>query len=91
MAWSPIRRANAGSFEVAQPGDYATLNSNQLRDGTCFGRFWFLRTSADSNLEAANLVDTTDNMARALWAIAKALHRIANAMDSDGRVDAGGG
>jgi uncharacterized membrane protein len=34
MAWSPIRRANAGSFEVGHPGDYATLNSNQLRDGT---------------------------------------------------------
>jgi hypothetical protein len=34
MAWSPIRRANAGSFEVGHPGDYATPNSNQPRDGT---------------------------------------------------------
>src|SRR6516162_7776730 len=29
MAWSPIRR-----FEVEHPGDYATFNSNQLRDRT---------------------------------------------------------
>jgi transposase len=34
MAWSPVRRFNAGWFEVEHPGDYATLISNQLRDGT---------------------------------------------------------
>jgi len=34
MAWSPLRRANAGWFEVEHPGDYATLNSNQSRYGT---------------------------------------------------------
>jgi hypothetical protein len=34
MAWSPVRRFNAGWFEVDHPGDYATLNSYQLRDGT---------------------------------------------------------
>jgi hypothetical protein len=34
MAWSPVRRFNAGRFEVDHPGDYATLISNQLRDGT---------------------------------------------------------
>ena len=34
MAWSPVRRFNAGCFEVEHPGDYATLNSYQLRDGT---------------------------------------------------------
>jgi len=34
MAWSPVRRFNAGRFEVDHPGDYATLNSHQPRDGT---------------------------------------------------------
>ena len=34
MAWSPVRRANAGCFEVDHPGDYATLTSNHIRDGT---------------------------------------------------------
>jgi hypothetical protein len=34
MAWSPARRSNVGGFEVDHPGDYATLNSNQLTDGT---------------------------------------------------------
>jgi hypothetical protein len=34
MAWSPVQRFNAGWFEVEHPGDYATLNSYQLRDGT---------------------------------------------------------
>jgi hypothetical protein len=34
MAWSPVRRFNAGRFEVEHPGDYATLNSYQPRDGT---------------------------------------------------------
>jgi hypothetical protein len=37
MAWSPVRRFNAGRFEVDHPGDYATLISNQLRDGTVIG------------------------------------------------------
>jgi hypothetical protein len=31
MAWSPVRRFNAGRFD---PGDYDTLNSYQPRDGT---------------------------------------------------------
>src|SRR6266542_947771 len=35
MAWSPVRRFNAGCFEVDHPGDYATLNSYQPRDGIC--------------------------------------------------------
>src|SRR3954447_4354904 len=34
MAWSPARRASAGLVRVGQPGDYATPNSNQPRDGT---------------------------------------------------------
>ena len=34
MAWSPVRRFNAGRFEVGHPGDYATLNSYQPSDGT---------------------------------------------------------
>ena len=34
MAWSPVRRINAGLVWVEAPGDYATLNSNHLRDGT---------------------------------------------------------
>jgi len=34
MAWSPVQRVNAGLVRVEAPGDYATLNSNQLRDGT---------------------------------------------------------
>ena len=34
MAWSPVRRINAGLVRVEAPGDYATLNSYQLRDGT---------------------------------------------------------
>src|SRR6266516_731708 len=34
MAWSPIRRFYAGLFEVEHPGDYATFNSNHLRDST---------------------------------------------------------
>jgi hypothetical protein len=34
VAWSPIRRTNVGCFEVEQPKDYATVNSNQLRDET---------------------------------------------------------
>ena len=32
--WSPVRRFNAGCFEVDHPGDYANLNSYQPRDGT---------------------------------------------------------
>ena len=28
-----IGRFNVGRFEVEHPGDYATFNSNQLRDG----------------------------------------------------------
>ena len=34
LAWSPVRRTNAGRFEVEHPGDYATLNSYQPRDAT---------------------------------------------------------
>jgi hypothetical protein len=34
MARSPVRRVNAGLVWVEAPGDYATPNSNQLRDGT---------------------------------------------------------
>jgi hypothetical protein len=34
MAWSPVRRSNAGRFEVDHLGDYATFNSNHSRDGT---------------------------------------------------------
>jgi len=34
MAWSPAWRFNAKRFEVEHPGDYATINSNHLRDGT---------------------------------------------------------
>jgi hypothetical protein len=34
MAWSPVRRFNAGRFEVEHPGDYATLNSYHPSDGT---------------------------------------------------------
>ena len=33
MAWSPVRRSNAG-IRVADPGDCATPHSNYLRDGT---------------------------------------------------------
>ena len=39
MAWSPVRRVNAGLIRVEAPGDYATLNSNQLRDSTHFEAF----------------------------------------------------
>jgi hypothetical protein len=34
MAWSPVRRTNAGRFGVDHPGDYATLNSYHPVDGT---------------------------------------------------------
>ena len=34
MAWSPVRRVNAGILRVKHPGDYATRNSNNPRDGT---------------------------------------------------------
>src|SRR4029079_8204694 len=34
MAWSPVRRTNAGRFEVDHPGDDATLNSYHPVDGT---------------------------------------------------------
>jgi len=34
MAWSPVRRTNAGRFEVDHPGDYATFNSYHLTDAT---------------------------------------------------------
>src|SRR5438552_17063704 len=34
MAWSPVRRVNAGRFEVKHPGDYATFNSNHSRETT---------------------------------------------------------
>jgi hypothetical protein len=34
MAWSPLRRFNAGFVWVEQPGDYATLNSNHIPDST---------------------------------------------------------
>ena len=32
MAWSPVRRTNAGRFEVDHPGDYATFNSYHPTD-----------------------------------------------------------
>src|SRR5262245_50973166 len=38
MAWSPVRRTNAGRFEVDHPGDYATLNSYQPRRRDHVGR-----------------------------------------------------
>ena len=34
MAWSPVRRTNAGRFEVDHPEDYATLNSYHSSDAT---------------------------------------------------------
>jgi transposase InsO family protein len=34
MAWSAVPPVNAGLVPVEAPADYATLNSNQLRDGT---------------------------------------------------------
>jgi hypothetical protein len=34
MAWSPVRRTNAGCFEVDHPGDYATFNSYHPSDAT---------------------------------------------------------
>jgi hypothetical protein len=34
MAWSPVRRFNAGRFEVDHLGDYATLICNHPHDGT---------------------------------------------------------
>jgi len=34
MAWSPVRRTNAGRFEVDHPGDYATFNSYHPSDAT---------------------------------------------------------
>jgi len=34
MAWSPVRRTNAGRFEVDHPGDYATFNSYHPTDAT---------------------------------------------------------
>ena len=34
MAWSPVRRTNAGGFEVDHPGDYATCNSYHPSDAT---------------------------------------------------------
>jgi hypothetical protein len=36
MAWSPVRRTNAGRFEVDHPGDYATFNSYHPADATTF-------------------------------------------------------
>src|SRR4051812_26032109 len=39
MAWSPLRRSNAGISRVEHPGDYATLNSNHPRDGTVVSDF----------------------------------------------------
>lgn len=38
---------------------------------------FFSPNVSDSNFEPANLVDTTNNIAKALWAIAKALQQIA--------------
>src|SRR5271167_1539667 len=38
MAWSPVRRSNAGIRWVETPGDYATLNSNHSGDGTLNGK-----------------------------------------------------
>jgi hypothetical protein len=53
MAWSPVRRTNAGRFEVDHPGDYATLNSYHPVDENGLGRdclshsdvlaSWFIR------------------------------------------------
>jgi hypothetical protein len=38
MAWSPVRRFNAGRFEVDHPGDYANPNSYHPCDGTAARR-----------------------------------------------------
>ncbi|MFL9828765.1 transposase, partial [Rhodoplanes sp. SY1] len=56
MAWSPIRRANAGRFEVQNPGDYATLNSHQSRDGTVDGRDKLLVFLTRRDIEPTNNV-----------------------------------
>jgi hypothetical protein len=48
MAWSPVRRANAGRFEVDHPGDYATRNSYHPADGTAGRGKRSLRTSLAS-------------------------------------------
>src|SRR5579864_7952339 len=45
MAWSPVRRFNAGRFEVDHPGDYATFNSNQPCYGTLLRHQSFKPTS----------------------------------------------
>jgi len=56
MAWSPVRRTNAGRFEVDHPGDYATLNSYHPADGTAARAYEFnglaLRRESDGGMPA---------------------------------------
>src|SRR3954469_1629078 len=53
MAWSPARRASAGLVRVGQPGDYATPNPNQPRDGTIpqVLRVWRTHSTRDISLK----------------------------------------
>jgi hypothetical protein len=58
MAWSPVRRTNAGRFEVDHPGDYATFNSYHPSDATCRDRqvLSTLKAAAASTLKANVIV-----------------------------------
>jgi hypothetical protein len=53
MAWSPVRRFNAGLFEVDHPGDYAILNSNQSSYGTSWKLSRTQLVTIDEKLETA--------------------------------------
>jgi len=58
MAWSPVRRSNAGRFGVDHLGDYATFNSNHSCDGTWMSGYYHglhKATSLDIQQLAANL------------------------------------
>jgi hypothetical protein len=53
MAWSPIRRTNAGRFEVDHPGDYATFNSYHPTDAT----LWAARVTQKENPAGISHID----------------------------------
>ena len=58
MAWSPVRRVNAGILRVKHPGDYVTRNSNNPCDGTLGSCAEYLRNTV-SHLQARGIHDCT--------------------------------